>query len=36
MGMFELGKTLVPIIESLCKWGEYYFELAGLPILCNE
>ncbi|SDL41268.1 transcriptional regulator, HxlR family [Kandleria vitulina] len=32
----ELGKTLVPIVESLCKGGEYYFELAGLPIPCNE
>ncbi len=28
----EVGKTLVPIVEALCKWGEHYFELAGLPI----
>ena len=32
----ELGNTLVPIVESLCKWGEYYFQLAGLPIPCEE
>ena len=28
----ELGKTLVPIVVSLCKWGEYYFNLAGVPV----
>lgn len=28
----ELGQTLVPIVESLCKWGENYFRLAGVPI----
>lgn len=28
----ELGTTLVPIVESLCKWGEYYFDLAGVPV----
>ena len=32
----ELGNTLVPIVESLCKWGEYYFRLAGLPVPCEE
>ena len=28
----ELGETLVPIVEALCKWGEYYFNKAGIPI----
>ena len=32
----ELGNTLVPIVESLCKWGESYFELAGIPVPCDE
>lgn len=28
----EFGGTLVPIVDLLCKWGEHYFELAGLPV----
>ena len=32
----EMGETLVPIVEALCKWGEHYFELAGVPIPCGE
>ena len=28
----EFGETLVPIVKSLCSWGEHYFELAGVPI----
>ena len=28
----ELGTTLVPIVDALCKWGEYYFELAEVSI----
>ena len=28
----DTGKSLVPIVEALCKWGEHYFELAGVPI----
>lgn len=28
----EFGQTLVPIVQALCKWGEHYFELAGMPI----
>lgn len=28
----ELGRSLVPTVESLCKWGEYYFKLAGVPV----
>lgn len=32
----ELGKTLVPIVEALCKWGEHYFELAGIPVPCEK
>lgn len=31
----DLGQTLVPIVESLCKWGEYYFNKAGVPIPCD-
>ena len=27
----ELGKTLIPIVQSLCGWGEDYFKLAGVP-----
>ena len=32
----EMGESLVPIVEALCKWGEHYFELAGVPIPCGE
>ena len=32
----ELGKTLVPIVEALCKWGEHYFELAGIAVPCEK
>ena len=28
----EFGETLVPIVRSLCSWGEHYFELAGVPV----
>ena len=28
----ELGRTLVPIVEALCTWGEHYFHLAGVPV----
>ena len=28
----DVGLTLVPIVESLCKWGEHYFALAGVPV----
>ena len=31
----EMGKTLVPIVEALCKWGENYFALAGVPVPCE-
>ena len=26
----DLGKTLIPIVLSLCGWGEDYFKLAGI------
>ena len=29
------GGSLVPIVEALCKWGEHYFELAGLSVPGN-
>jgi len=28
----ETGKTLAPIMEALCQWGNHYFELAGISI----
>lgn len=28
----EFGETLVPIVNALCKWGEHYFEMAGVPV----
>ena len=28
----DLGKTLVPIVEALCGWGENYFHEAGVPV----
>ncbi|MCI8608720.1 MAG: helix-turn-helix transcriptional regulator [Firmicutes bacterium] len=31
----DFGNTLVPIVKALCKWGEHYFSLAGLPIPPN-
>lgn len=32
----DMGKTLVPIVEALCKWGEHYFALAGVSVPCGE
>ena len=31
----DMGKTLVPIVEALCQWGEHYFAMAGLPVPCD-
>ena len=31
----DMGKTLVPIVEALCQWGEHYFALAGVPVPCD-
>lgn len=31
----ELGKTLVPIVQDLCDWGENYFKLLGVPNPCE-
>lgn len=28
----DLGNTLVPVVKTLCEWGERYFTLAGLPV----
>ena len=28
----DMGQTLVPIVDALCKWGDHYFELAGLRV----
>ncbi len=32
----DLGKTLVPIVQSLRDWGEKYFEILGVPNPCNQ
>ena len=32
----DLGQTLAPIVDSLCRWGERYFELAGVPVPGEE
>ena len=32
----EMGITLGPIMEALCKWGEHYFKLAGISIPHDE
>lgn len=32
----ELGKTLIPLIKSLCDWGEYYFDFLGVQNPCDE
>ncbi len=31
----DLGETLVPIVQSLCDWGENYFKLIGVPNPCE-
>ena len=28
----EMGQTLVPIVDALCKWGNNYFTLAGVSV----
>lgn len=32
----ELGQTIVPIVQSLCDWGENYFKLIGIPNPCEQ
>lgn len=32
----DLGKTLIPIIQELCAWGEEVFRIAGLPNPCEK
>lgn len=31
----ELGKTLIPIVQALCSWGEDYFRMLGVPNPCE-
>lgn len=31
-----LGQTLVPMIKQMCEWGDRYFELAGVPLPCDD
>lgn len=32
----ELGKTIVPIVQALCDWGEMYFKMLGVPNPCEQ
>lgn len=32
----ELGKTLIPAINTLVEWGDSYFEALGVPNPCKE
>ena len=32
----EYGKTLIPIVQALCSWGEDLFARAGVPNPCLE
>ena len=32
----DLGRTLAPIVDALCRWGERYFALAGVPVPGEE
>lgn len=32
----DLSKSLIPVIQALCDWGEYYFEFLGVPNPCEE
>lgn len=31
----ELGKTLVPVVDVMCEWGEKYYEHFGVPNPCD-
>lgn len=32
----KLGQTLIPMIKQMVEWGDRYFELAGVPIPCDD
>lgn len=32
----DLGKTLIPIIQSLCDWGDNYLKLLDVPAACEK
>lgn len=32
----DLGKTLIPLIQSLCDWGDNYLKLLGVPAACEK
>ena len=32
----ELGKTLIPLITELRKWGHFYFEYTNQPNPCKQ
>ena len=32
----DLGKSLVPIVKAMDKWGEAWFKRMGLPVPCDE
>ena len=31
-----LGKSLVPIVKAMDRWGESWFRRMGLPVPCDE
>ena len=32
----DLGKSLVPIVKAMDKWGAAWFKRMGLPVPCDE
>ena len=32
----DLGKSLVPIVKAMDKWGEAWFKRMGLPVPCDD
>ena len=32
----DLGKSLVPIVKAMDRWGESWFRRMGLPVPCDE
>ena len=31
-----LGKSLVPIVKAMDRWGEAWFRRMGLPVPCDD
>ena len=32
----DLGRSLVPIVKAMDKWGAAWFKRMGLPVPCDE